>query len=50
MQQVLIDNFVQTPPHLWKKYKDNFRSTDYSKYKPKKYYEPINAEKEVVKS
>lgn len=31
---------------IYQKYKDKHRSTDYSKYKPKKFYEPINVEKE----
>ena len=50
MQQEIIDNFVQTPSNIWKKYRDNYRSTDYPKYQPKKYYQPINVEKEAVKS
>ncbi|KAL4476463.1 hypothetical protein ABPG74_010196 [Tetrahymena malaccensis] len=31
---------------IWQKYKDRFRKTDYSKFLPKKFYEPINIDKE----
>ncbi|KAL4464169.1 hypothetical protein ABPG72_008571 [Tetrahymena utriculariae] len=31
---------------IWQKYKERFRKTDYYKYLPKKFYEPINIDKE----
>ncbi|EAR88182.2 transmembrane protein, putative (macronuclear) [Tetrahymena thermophila SB210] len=31
---------------IWQKYKERFRKTDYSQFKKKKFYEPINIDKE----